>query len=123
MIDEEMFLISVKSYIEQSEVEMDTHTGSHRTVAKMIDADIMPPLYAEVLERIQAPSPLVEWLEGDFKHAVTSDVMRLREALLMLRVGIDKGDTPETNLGIAIACFVRGLINKTRPLTVPVENN
>lgn len=66
---------------------------------------------------------LQEWLDGDFRNACVNDVMRLRESMMLIRVGMDSGKTPEKIMGIAIASFVAGLIHKTRPLTVPVENN
>lgn len=119
------FLLAVKQYIEDSEVKMDSEWGSHRTVEQMVAANIMPPLYAEVLRRLTEPkpSPLVEWLEGEFKHALAHDLMRVREALLMMQVGHAEGDPHERIIAIAIGTFVRGLILKTQPITAPVENN
>jgi hypothetical protein len=122
-MNDEQFLMAVRSYIERSEVELDDHLGSHRKLKALIDAGRMPPVYAEVLKRLQAPSPLVEWLNCEFKHACGYDVMRLRESLLMIQAGMERGDPPEKIMGIAIASFVQGLIDKRRPLTAPVEGN
>jgi hypothetical protein len=108
-MNDEQFLMAVRSYIETS--------------AATMDSIVMPPVYAEVLRRLQKPSPLVEWLEGDFKHACVHDLLRLKEAMWMLKVGYEKGDPPEQIMARAIACFVKGLIEKTQPLTAPVENN
>ena len=66
---------------------------------------------------------LHDWLEGDFKTACVNDIPRLAESIVMLKVGRDRGDSPEKCIGLAIASFVYGLINKTKPITVPVENN
>mgnify|MGYP001569725764 CR=1 FL=1 len=66
---------------------------------------------------------LTAWLEDGFRAACASDVMRLKESLWMLKVGRDKGDTPEQMMGRAIASFVKGLILGEQPVTVPTENN
>lgn len=70
-----------------------------------------------------AKDPLVDWLEGVFQHACVHDAMRLKEALWMIKVGKDQGHSAEKIIGVAIASFVKGLILKTQPITVPVENN
>ena len=53
MRSEKAFLESVKTYIEQTEVELDTHSGSHRSLETMIRMNIMPPLYAETIQRLE----------------------------------------------------------------------
>lgn len=123
-MNDEQFLEAVRGYIERSEVELDTHLGSSRKLKAMIDAGIMPPVYAEVLKRLSnPPDALVEWLEGDFRRACVNDVHRLAESIVMLKVGRDRGDNPDQCMGLAIASFVLGLIAKTTPITVPVDNN
>lgn len=66
---------------------------------------------------------LLEWLDCEFRIACATDKGRLKESLWMLKVGQDSGDTPEEMMGRAIASFVKGLILREQPVTVPAENN
>lgn len=113
-VNYEQFLMAVRSYIEESQQAIDSEWECRSAEQILADGE-MPPLYAEVLKRIQNPSPLVEWLEGDFKHACVHDRKRLREAILMLSVGSKSDDPPEQVMARAIACFVKGLIENTPP--------
>jgi len=66
---------------------------------------------------------LREWLEGEFKEAITSDTKRLLESLWMMKISVETGDSAEMTMGIAIASFVGGLIEGQVPITIPIENN
>ena len=66
---------------------------------------------------------LREWLENEFREACMNDALRLKESLWMLKIGADRGDSPEAMMASAISSFVRGLICGEQPITVPTENN
>lgn len=52
-MDDREFLFRLKTYIENSEKELDTFSGSHRNVEQMLAANLMPLVYFEVLKRIK----------------------------------------------------------------------
>lgn len=66
---------------------------------------------------------IANWIEGKFREACLKDTKRLQESLVMLNIGIWKGDAPEFVMGVAIASFVKGLFDGHQPITSPVESN
>lgn len=66
---------------------------------------------------------LIKWLEGPFKKACNEDVKRLQEAIWMLKIGHDTGDSAIDSMSVAIAAFVEGLIRGTTPITVTPDSN
>ncbi len=53
-MDDKEFLLAVREYIEQVEVQIDGEWGYCRSLDELIATAAMPDLYAEVLRRIGA---------------------------------------------------------------------
>lgn len=60
MTDNE-FLLAVREYIEAVEVKIEAEWGYMRDLDELISAGEMPPIYAEVLKRIEA------WVVSQFE--------------------------------------------------------
>lgn len=66
---------------------------------------------------------LIRWLNSEFRDACNNDKKRLLESAWLLKVGYEKGDDIESIMAYCISSFVVGLIQGTKPITVPDENN
>lgn len=64
-----------------------------------------------------------KWFNTEFRDAVVNDMKRLEEAILVLKVGHDKGDDPLKCIGVSIASFVGGVIKGSVPITVDTDMN
>ena len=100
----------------EAQIPIESNRFAEAVIARL--ANHKPPILLEM-----EGDSLQQWLEGEFRDACENDTKRLTESLWMLKVGMDRGDSPEKMMGAAIASFVKGLICGEQPITVPTENN
>lgn len=77
-MSEEQFFQALKVYIEQSEIELDTHLGSHRGLKELVRDGKMPRVYGEVLKRLFVAIP---GESTDYKHINCNVLLIAADAL------------------------------------------